>query len=235
MFSILLVEDAPEYQAMVSKLLSHHKVIVTDDPDMVNGLLEQNEIELILLDISLPKRDGYSILHEIQGNPKFQHIPVICLTGKDQVSDKVTAFSLGADDYIQKPFNPIEFKARIDSKLTKNAKKKSSSNTLAVGNLIIDITSHRVYVSVTENEIVLTQTEFKILHHLSLHPGQVFSREHLLSSVWGDDGAVFDRAVDVHVCSLRKKLHNHGVEFKSVPGIGYKLLIGEKHPIKKIS
>jgi DNA-binding response OmpR family regulator len=233
MFSILLVEDAPEYQTMVSKILGHHKIIVTDDPDMVNTLLEKNDIDLILLDISLPKRDGYSILHEIQGSSKFQHIPVICLTGKDQVSDKVTAFSLGADDFIQKPFNPIEFKARIDSKLAKNAKKKTLTNTLSVGNLIIDITSHRVYLSTNESEVVLTQTEFKILHHLSLHQGQVFSREHLLSSVWGDDGAVFDRAVDVHVCSLRKKLHNHGVEFKSVPGIGYKLLVSDVN--KKIS
>jgi DNA-binding response OmpR family regulator len=235
MFSILLVEDAPEFQTMVSKLLSHHHVIVTADPDTVAEHLETGSIDLIILDITLPKRDGFSVLHELQSDKRYHSIPVVCLTGKDQVSDKVTAFSLGADDYIQKPFNPIEFRARIESKLAKGLSRKGGSALLNIGSLSLDTVSHRAFASNTNKEVPLTQTEFKILQHLGKNPGQVFSREQLLASVWGDEGAVFDRAVDVHVCSLRKKLTEYGVQFKSVLGVGYKLVLSSKSEQKKVS
>lgn len=223
MNTILLVEDAPEYQVMVGRLLSHHNVIVTDDPDKVAGMLAGASVDLIILDITLPKRDGYSVLQELQVSPTTQDIPVFCLTGKHEITDKVTAFSLGADDFIQKPFDPMEFRARVESRLAKLQRKKQDGQRITLGDIVIDACSHRVLTQESNHDILLTQTEYKILTYLARRPGQVYSREQLLASVWGDEGAVYDRAVDVHVCSLRKKLAGHGISFKSVPGIGYKI------------
>lgn len=224
--TILLIEDSPEYQLLVSRALSQHKIVVVDHPDQVINALETNSIELIILDITLPSRDGFSVLQEVQSHSNFEDIPVICLTGKDQISDKVTAFSLGADDYVQKPFNPIELKARIESKLLKRS--RNSSKKLELGSIQVDFNSHRVTVDGGVREVSLTQTEFKILAYMGKSPDQVFSREQILSAIWGDDGAVFDRAVDVHVCSLRKKLAPYGVQFKSVAGVGYKIGINQQ-------
>jgi DNA-binding response OmpR family regulator len=229
MSSILLVEDAKDFQVLVSTLLGDHRVTVTDDPDQVSDLLHQQPFDLILLDLTLPKRDGYSVLSEIQLDANFRDIPVICLTGKTAITDKVTAFSLGADDYIQKPFDVLEFKARIESKLKKKRKASETKNLIKISQLVIDLPAHRVYGK-DNKDIQMTQTEFKILVALSRNIGQVFSREQLIGNVWGDEGAVFDRAVDVHVCSLRKKLLLHGINFKSITGVGYKLIINDMTP-----
>ena len=226
MGSVLLVEDAKDFQVLVSSLLGDHKVTVTDDPDQVMSLVRENAFDLILLDITLPKRDGYTVLSEIQSDAKFREIPIICLTGKNSITDKLTAFSLGADDFIQKPFDVLEFKARIESKLNKKRKASETRNIIKLGDTIIDLGTHRVS-GLDGRDIELTQTEFKILVSLSRHVGQVFSREQLISHVWGDEGAVFDRAVDVHVCSLRKKLSKSGIIFKSVTGVGYKVVLQE--------
>ncbi len=223
MHTILFVEDSEQYQSMVKKILSHHKLIITDDPDAVESIVKEQKIDLILLDINLPKRDGYSVLSDLQSSPESASVPVICLTGKSAVSDKVTAFSLGADDFIQKPFDPIELKVRVDSKLLKAKKQRKQNENFQCGSLRIDLNSHLVIHESSKKEISLTQTEYKLLGHFARNPGQVFTREQLLSIVWGNEGSVFDRAVDVHICSLRKKLTPYGVGFKSVPGIGYKL------------
>src|SRR5262245_23326752 len=119
MYQILLVEDAEEYQKIVTRALGQHRVTCVSTVDDALCSLKENEFDLILLDINLPKRNGYSLLSELQATPLERPIPVLCLTGKSEITDKVTAFSLGADDYIVKPFDPIELKARVDAKLTK--------------------------------------------------------------------------------------------------------------------
>ncbi len=223
MHTILLVEDAPEFQIMVKRLLKNYHVVITDDPDQVLDFIKNTKIDLVLLDLTLPKRDGYSVLQELQSNAEAEDIPVICLTGKTEITDKVTAFSLGADDYIQKPFDPMEFKARVDAKLAKRVQKNERVQKLSIGDIIIDVSSHRVFGRLDNRDIVLTQTEYKILKYLGRRPGQVYTREQLLVAIWGDEGAVFDRAVDVHICSLRKKLSPYGLSFKSVSGVGYRI------------
>lgn len=142
MFKVLVVEDSLEFQVMLKKILSHHDVTVTDDPDAVERIMSEKKIDLVLLDITLPKRDGYSVLAELQSHPELSSVPVICLTGKNKISDKVTAFSLGADDFVQKPFDPIELKVRIDSKLLKTRRQRSVTEKIACGSLRIDILSH---------------------------------------------------------------------------------------------
>lgn len=229
--SILLIEDSPDFILMVTKILNDYKVFTTEDSDEAFHIMQTNPISLILLDITLPKKDGYTILNELQSHPLFSSIPVICLTGKTQVTDKVTAFSLGADDYIVKPFDPIEFKARIDSRIAKTLRLETTREIQLLGDITIDYVAHKI----SDNEgkdVPLTQTEFKILKCLGKHPGNVLSREQLLSFVWGDEGAVFDRAVDVHICSLRKKLKKSTIHIKAVLGVGYKLFILETSKVK---
>lgn len=224
MSNILLIEDSTEYQLTISKLLANHSVITTDDPDQVASFLEGQKIDLILLDIGLPKRDGFSVLQELQDG---QHagIPVICITGKHEVTDKITAFSLGAEDFITKPFHPLELKARVEAKIKKSQLRTDSSNSMTVGSLKIDRDSQTVFSKVTNQEVQLTQTEFKILNFLGKSVGQVYSREKLLSLIWGVEDVSYDRSIDVHICAIRKKLEPYGVQFKAVPGVGYKLLV----------
>lgn len=221
---ILLVEDSPEFQKLVSRALGHHRVTVAGNVDEASRLLRASRFDLVLLDISLPKRDGFALLSEIQSDSELCGIPVICLTGKTEVSDKVAAFSLGADDYVVKPFHPIELKARVDGRISKCGRRAESESVLKVGILEIDRSTHRAMVrdSGRAREVKLTQTEFKLLCVLVSRPDQVYSRDQLLVAAWGEDADVLDRAVDVHLCSLRKKLGSCGSAIEAVPGVGYR-------------
>ena len=220
--NILLVEDSEEFQFLMRKVLSKHNLIATSHADEVIQILEREKIDLILLDLGLPGRDGFSVLDELQGS-RFGSIPVVCITGKTEISDKVAAFSLGADDYIIKPFDVIEFKARIDSKISR-LKKFSIEQNLSVGRLRVNWMSQQIFTEANV-EIPLTQTEYKILICFINDSSKVFSRLDLMNAVWGNEETVFDRAVDVHISSLRKKLSGHGIKFKSVQGVGYRILI----------
>lgn len=225
---ILLVEDTSDFQKIVSRILDPHQVICADCVATALELLEQQTFHLILLDIELPDRDGYSLLAEIQSHPTHASTPIICLTGKTAVTDKVTAFSLGADDYIVKPFDPIEFKARIESKLKKSRHRVVREQWIRHGDLRVDPVNHRASIvrEGRSSDIELTQTEFKILVCLANRSGQVYSRQQLLQAVWGTTTNVVERVVDVHVHGLRKKLGPCASYIKAVPGFGYKLHVG---------
>jgi DNA-binding response OmpR family regulator len=235
MGKILLVEDSDHYQKIVVRALGHLQVQCTGTVDEALVLLRNEEFDLILLDISLPKRDGYTLLSEMQSDLNVNPIPIICLTGKTGVTDKVTAFSLGADDYMMKPFDPIELKARVDSKLNKKRREQNKLDLVSVGELEIDNARHRVSLKRNNQkvEILVTQTEFKLLSCLAKKPGQVFTRDQLLVAAWGPDADVLDRAVDVHLCSLRKKLNANAHYIQSVPGVGYRFTLEKTEKNKK--
>lgn len=225
MQKILFVEDSEEYQKIVSRTLGHLDVVCAADTQAAWEQLQRHHVDLILLDIQLPGKDGYSLLTELQSHPEFSSIPVMCLTGRSAVTDKITAFSLGAEDYIVKPFDPLEFRARIDARLTRVRQGMEKSQKIVVGALEIDQARHRVWIQGTEDgtrEITLTQTEFKLLTCLARRPDQIYSRDQLLVAVWGEDADVLDRVVDVHICSLRKKIGG-AFSILSVTGFGYKL------------
>jgi len=187
------------------------------------------------LDINLPGEDGYKFLSEISSMEGIDMPEVICLTQKNEVTDKVTAFSLGADDYITKPINFIEFRARVDAKLKKSLKRIEKNDSINLNGLEINITAQKAVVTENEINLNLTSTEFKLLICLGKRVDQVFSRLQLLENVWGDDVNVFERAVDVHICSLRKKLGYTSYTVKSVPGVGYKLTLKIVSETKKAS
>lgn len=233
MRSILIVEDSPEYQKVIARALGSYKLTCVNSAEDAWATLGRDLFDLVLLDISLPQRDGYSLLGDMQSTPALNMVPIICLTGKKNVTDKLMAFNLGADDYLEKPFDPLELKARIDSKILKNNRLRESQDILTVGEIKIDRKAHRAVISLKtgELEVHLTQTEFKLLFQLASRPDQVFTRDQLIVSAWGQNADVLDRAVDVHLCSMRKKLGPVGKRIEAIPGVGYRLSL-ERFPIQ---
>ncbi len=226
MHRILLVEDSPQDQILAQEALGNAYMILTaSSAEEAVEMLTRETPDLILLDLSLPKKDGYSLLTLLQSHPGRGDIPVICLSGRGEIADKVAAFSLGVDDYLVKPYHLVELKARVDSKIRRFKTADRQSAVISHGPIVIDRDQHRVFVTEGQDrrEVVLTPTEFKLLQHLARSPNRVFTREQLMQAGWGSDAAVFDRAVDVHVCGIRRKLHPYSDLIRSVPGIGYKL------------
>lgn len=227
---ILVVEDSIEFQILIAKALGEYQVVCVSTVDEAEVKLRSDSFDLFLIDINLPGRDGYSLLADLQTDNNYAEIPVLCLTGRTEVTDKVAAFSLGADDYLTKPFNPLELKARIDAKLKKVGRKKKKEMLIQVGDIEIDLSRHRVATIQNDqrNQVDLTQTEFKILACLARKPEQVYSRDQLLVAAWGEDARVLDRVVDTHICTIRKKMDSKEFSIKAVTGLGYKL-----HAIKR--
>ena len=189
------------------------------------------EYDLVLLDVMLPKLDGFQVCQQIR---EFSDMPVVMLTAKSEDMDKILGLEYGADDYITKPFNILEVKARIKAILevkarikaimrrTSKKKEPAGSPVLIKGNMKIDCESRRVFIG--EREINLTAKEFDVLELLAMNPNKVYSRENLLNLVWGYDYPGDARTVDVHIRRLREKIEMNPSEPKYVHtkwGVGY--------------
>lgn len=196
------------------------------DGEEAISLAKQKEYDVILLDVMLPKFDGYEVCQAIR---EFSEMPIIMLTAKGNDMDKILGLEYGADDYITKPFNILEVKARIKAIMRRNAKKgrrdrQDEGRLVTAGDLKLDRDSRRVFIG--DKEINLTAKEFDLLELLTCNPGKVYSREQLLTFVWGnkamDTGDV--RTVDVHVRRLREKIEPSPSDPKYVHtkwGVGY--------------
>ncbi len=182
--------------------------------------MESGQPELIMLDIMLPGEDGTSILRKLRSAPTTSDIPVIMATAKGTEYDKVTGLDLGADDYLCKPFGMMEMVSRIKAVL-RRAKPSEKNALLVQGDITLDLKRHNVTAS--GREIALTLKEYDLLKLLMESNGQVFTREALLSSVWGVDFVGESRTVDVHIGTLRTKLGSAGSQIQTVRGVGYKM------------
>ena len=184
--------------------------------------IKQNEYDVILLDVMLPKLTGFEVCQQIR---EFSNVPVIMLTAKGDDMDKILGLEYGADDYITKPFNILEVKARIKAiirRISKKDGKEEKSHQMVFGELRLDCDSKRVHIG--NNEINLTAKEFDLLEHLAENPDKVYSRENLLNIVWGYDYPGDVRTVDVHVRRLREKIEENPSEPKYIHtkwGVGY--------------
>lgn len=179
------------------------------------------EFDLILLDVMLPKYTGFEVCQMIR---EFSNVPIIMLTAKGDDMDKILGLEYGADDYITKPFNILEVKARIKAIIRRTEKKTGTTEVkaLEIGDLKLDCESRRVYIS--GKEINLTAKEFDVLELLALNPNKVYGREKLLNMVWGSDYPGDVRTVDVHIRRLREKIEPNPSEPKYVHtkwGVGY--------------
>lgn len=185
-------------------------------------LAKQKEYDVVLLDVMLPKYNGFEVCQQIR---EFSNMPIIMLTAKGDDMDKILGLEYGADDYITKPFNILEVKARIKAIMRRSAKKaqkEPSQKVIQKGSLKLELDGRRVYID--DNEINLTAKEFDLLELLVLNPNKVYSRENLLNIVWGYEYPGDVRTVDVHIRRLREKIESNPSEPKYVHtkwGVGY--------------
>lgn len=190
-----------------------------DGQSMLHALKSETP-DLIVLDIMLPGKDGVEILREIRNNPQTANIPVIMATAKGTEMDKIQGLDTGADDYLVKPFGVMEMVSRIKAVL-RRCSPTEVHDVLTAGDISLNEQEHSV--TVNGNPVTLTLKEFEILKLFMQNPNVVFSREKLLSSVWGIDYLGESRTVDMHIKTLRKKLGAAGSSIETVIGIGYKI------------
>ena len=221
---ILLVEDDLEISKLLAEFLQEngYEVFCQYDGLHVLDCLRENNIDLILLDIMLPYRNGDTVLTAVR---ECSTVPIIVISAKGTTQNKVDLLRLGADDYITKPFNILEVKARMKAILRRNAvteKKAAKSNIINAGDMKIDCDSRNLYIA--GRPINLTAKEFDLLELLAVNPGKVYSRDNLLKAVWGQDYSGDGRTVDVHMRRLREKIEDNPSEPKYVHtkwGVGY--------------
>jgi two-component system alkaline phosphatase synthesis response regulator PhoP len=182
--------------------------------------LKTEKPELIVLDIMLPGKDGVEILKGIRSNPETRKIPVIMATAKGTEMDKIQGLDTGADDYLVKPFGVMEMVSRIKAVL-RRCEPDEKEEVLSIGEITLSDKEH--LVTVNGEKVVLTFKEFEILKLFMSNPGIVFSRDKLLSKVWGIDYLGESRTVDVHIKTLRQKLGDAGALIETVIGVGYKM------------
>ena len=220
---ILIVEDETDILELLTYNLGKEGYKVSS---ATNGERALNEIakqkpDLVLLDLMLPGIGGLEVCRLLKGKPETAGVPVVMVTAKGEESDVVIGLGLGADDYIVKPFNLKVLMARVQAVLRRREQQLPAGEAvLKVHDLVINPGRHEVLCGRTAVE--LTASEFKLLHFLARRPGWVFTREQIVDGVKGEDYAVTDRAVDVQVVSLRRKLGKRGDYIETVRGVGYR-------------
>lgn len=219
---IAVLDDEPDILRLVELHLKKADFLVDcyEHPrELLDSLTSRNH-DLIILDLMLPGADGLEICAALKRDARHRSIPVIMLTAKGRESDKITGLDLGADDYVTKPFSPRELVSRVKAVLRRSG--RESASLVALGDLLT-IDPDRFEVRVRGEHVPLTAVEFRILHLLASNEGRVFSREKILDHLWGNEKAVLDRTVDVHIKNLRDKLGQAGRLITNIRGVGYKL------------
>ncbi len=195
---------------------------VAYDGEEALQLARDNDYDVILLDLMLPKMDGLEVCQQIRG---FSNVPIIMLTAKGEDMDKILGLEYGADDYITKPFNILEVKARIKAIMRRSKRtheEEEQARVVTAGDLKLDVDSRRVFIE--DKEVNLTAKEFDVLKLLVFNPNKVYSRENLLNIVWGYEYPGDVRTVDVHIRRLREKIESNPSDPKYVHtkwGVGY--------------
>lgn len=226
--SILVVEDDTDIQQLVSYNLikAGFNVTCADSGEEALQLLDKEQVDLILLDVMLPGKDGMEICTLVREKLNGEKLPIIMLTAKSEEDDIVTGLACGADDYVTKPFSPRVLIARVQAMLRRKheqelAEQRPDEEIITVHAMVIHRGRHEVLVD--GEQIHLTTTEFTILEQLAKRPGWVFTRQQIIDRARGYDYLITPRAVDVQIFGLRKKLGNAGSLIETVRGLGYRL------------
>lgn len=219
--TILVVEDEKEILEYILELLRKNNYLVFSATNGTEALhlLDDQTPDLVLLDLNLPDISGEGVCLEIRKN--FPFLPIIMLTAKDGVTDKVKGFQAGADDYVSKPFAPEELLARINARL----RQQKANNTIVVRVGDLELDPQKLEVHRAGKELQLTPQEFKLLHYLMINPGIVLTRQMILNRIWMSSPDIETRVVDVYMGYLRKKI-DQGYPKKllhSIRGFGYTL------------
>lgn len=219
---ILVVDDEKDILELLKYNLEKegYKVTCLTNGGKALELIKKDKPNLVILDLLLPGLNGLEVCRLIKKDETTADIPIIMLTAKDTESDIIIGLELGADDYITKPFSPKILLSRLKAVLRREKTITTVKEQIIVNDLIIDIPKHRV--SIKDKSIDLTITEFRILEFLAKNQGRAFTRDHILNNAWKGEPFIVDRAVDVHIRGLRKKLGKHSELIETVRGIGYR-------------
>jgi two-component system, OmpR family, phosphate regulon response regulator PhoB len=226
MGGILIVEDCADTRRLIERALSGQFALRhADDLASARVALSESRPELVLLDIGLPDGDGMALCSEMRSDETMRAVPVIFLSSRNAVDTKVTAFGLGADDFVDKPFNAAELRARVSARLRRNRSLEKDSSLRVLGPLRIDrdrFKAHRLEAG-AEHDLDLTAHELRLLAALAETPGRVLSRAQL-SRVLVGDCVITERTIDTHLCNLRRKLGPLRDWIETVRGVGYRLM-----------
>ncbi|MEL1134553.1 response regulator transcription factor [Desulfitobacterium sp. THU1] len=226
MVKILLVEDDVMIQELVTFNLERegYTVETVDEGKSALEFLKKEKPDLILLDVMLSELDGFEVCKAIRANTETANLPIIMLSARDEIADKVVGLELGADDYITKPFSPRELLARIKARM-REEKRNSVPEPVSLTWGDLEIWPESYLVTIRGEYVTLTGKEFELLHLFMKRPNQVFNREYLLQKVWGYTISGDTRTVDVHISNLRSKLKGVTPIIESVRGVGYRLAV----------
>ncbi|MBL4631751.1 MAG: response regulator transcription factor [Paraglaciecola sp.] len=220
---ILVVEDEVKIAVLIQQYLrlkEYESSHVTHGKDAIIAVKKQSP-DSVILDVMLPDMDGIEVCKSLR---QFTNIPVIMLTARIDEIDHLIGFEAGADDYVCKPFRPLELLARVKAVLSRSEKRQSETN-MEVGNVRLNVNKHIVHVN--DHEIKLTLNEFSLLKAFLMHPNKVFSRQELLTASHGKYTENYERTIDSHIKNLRKKLSVDAATpccIESIYGVGYKYL-----------
>ncbi|WP_299775111.1 response regulator transcription factor [uncultured Pseudoteredinibacter sp.] len=217
---VLVIEDDLDACELLAEYLDFEGFKVDTASSGVEGLnfLEKNQPDIVLLDIMMPQMNGLDVLKHIRID---SDVPVLMLTAKHEDMTKVMGFELGADDYLTKPYNPVELSARIKAILRRTSKAVTKSNAHLAN---LELIQARREVKVDGETVSLTATEYDLLEYLLFRPAQVVSKEELFQNVIGRKYESYDRTLDMHVSNLRKKIDAANVKLATCRGVGYELI-----------
>jgi len=229
MYKVLIADDNKQIVSILSEYCKKNNFTVSTvfDGEAALKEIEENEFDIILLDVMMPKKDGFDVCRQVR---TFSNVPIIMITARGEDYEKIMGLEIGADDYIVKPFSPGEIIARINAILRRiTPKNDESTKIFTFDNLEIDLNNFTVKIN--DEIISLTKKEIEILWTLATNQNKVFTRENLLDLIWGFDYFGESRTVDTHIKRLRAKLDNYKHEkwnIKTIWGVGYKFDILEK-------
>jgi len=230
----LLVEDDPDTRAAIQRALSPAlSVAECGSVAQAERFLARELPDVIVLDIGLPDASGHELFARLQADPHTRDVPVLFVSASVEIRDKLAAFSLGAEDYIEKPFNPTELRARVLARLARAQGRREAPEIFEKLGLRFDLAQHRAFQNDAAGggDLELTPHEFRLLYHLARHQGQISSRGQLLRAAWGDT-VVDERTVDVHIAHLRRKLGSLPCGIESIRGVGYRAISRKAAPAR---
>jgi len=220
MNNILIVDDDPNIRELVRVFLRNEGFDIYEASDGVEALakLETLKADLVILDVMMPNMDGWELCRELRAS---YDVPLLMLTAKGETAQKIKGFQLGTDDYLVKPFEPLELVARVKALLKRY--RIATSQKIQVGELLMD---HKTYeVTVHGANLTLPRKEFELLFKLASYPGRTFSRDQLIEDIWGYDFQGNERTLDVHINRLRERFpeEHHSFKIRTIRGLGYRM------------
>ncbi len=229
MEKILIVDDDPRVCEILSLYLKKEgfAIITASSGEQALKIIEEENIDLVILDIMLPRMDGWEVCRVLR--LKNHNLPVLMLTAKTEDYDKIIGLDLGADDYVEKPFNPVEIVSRVKAIFRRTSPFKSRDNILSFPGLEINTEQYRV--TLEGDQLEMTPREVEILSYLARNPGRVFSREQIIKEIWGYEYTGANRNIDVHIKHIRDKLKPRAIvpwRLETVWGIGYRFVLDKK-------